>query len=168
MGYNAHIQKEGLWTIFDIKGEAEEVAKRISPVGPPLPARANTANAIDGQYLCWIGESHWLLLAPDETENQLLEGLVPHDPSLNCRVVLVSDAYSLFTVTGKQADDILAIASPLDTRRKHFPDDGAAFTEFFGIRGLVLRLPNGYLTAIERSYADMISTYFDKILSGNR
>ena len=46
-------------------------------------------------------------------------------PALDCRIVLVSDAYSFFTVRGNQADDILAIASPLDTRRINFADNGS-------------------------------------------
>ena len=168
MGYQATIEKQDMWAIFDIKGDAKEVAKRLSHLNLALPACANTANGKDGQHLCWIGEDHWLLLAPAEMENELLERLDPHNSSLDCRIVHVSDAYTLFTVTGQQADDILAIASPLDTRRKNFPYGGAAYTEFFGIRGLVLRWPDGYLAAVERSYADMISAYFDKISTGSR
>ena len=168
MGYQATIEKQGMWAIFDIKGDANAAAKRIAPLGLSLPASKNTAKAKDGQHLCWIGEDHWLLLAPTEMENELLERLDPHHPSLDCRIVHVSDAYTLFTVTGEQADDILAIASPLDTRRKNFPVDGATYTEFFGIRSLVLRGPDGYLIAVDRSYADMISSYFDKISTGSR
>lgn len=166
MGYHAQIREEALWAIFDIKGDAKAVAKRLSRLNLSLPARANTANEKDGQYLCWIGEGHWLLLAPGESEFQFLERLAPHDPSTDCRIVHVSDAYSLFTVTGKQVDDILAIASPLDTRQKKFPPDGVGFTELFGIRGLVLRRTDGYLIGVERSYSDMISVYFKKILTG--
>jgi sarcosine oxidase subunit gamma len=62
--------------------------------------------------------------------------------------------------------DILAIASPLDIRRINFPDNAASYTELFGIRGLVLRRQNGYSVAVERSYADMVSVYFKKVLTG--
>ena len=168
MGYQATIKKQAVWAIFDIKGNASAVAKRLADIGLSLPSSANTAYLKNGQHLCWIGEDHWLLLAPSEMEFQLLERLDPQNSSLDCRIVHVSDAYTLFTVTGQQADDILAIASPLDTRRKNFPDDGAAYTEFFGIRGLVLRRPDGYLAAVERSYADMITAYFDKVTTGSR
>ena len=168
MGYQATIKKQAMWAIFDIKGNASAVAKRISDIGLSLPSSANTAYEKKGQHLCWIGEKHWLLLAPVEMEDQLLKKLNPQNSSLDCRIVHVSDAYKLFTVTGDHADDILAIASPLNTRKKNFPKDGVTFTEFFGIRGLVLRWPGGYLTAVERSYADMITAYFDKITTGIR
>ena len=166
MAYQATIEKQGLSTIFDIKGDASAVAKRLSQLGLTLPASANMSIEKDGQHLCWIGETQWLLLAPAEKEAQLLDSLVPHDPALDCRVVLVSDAYSFFSVRGNQADDILAIASPLDIRRRNFPDNAASYTELFGIRGLVLRRQNGYSVAVERSYADMVSVYFDKVLTG--
>jgi sarcosine oxidase subunit gamma len=166
MGYQATIEKQGLSTIFDIKGDASAVAKRLSQLGLTLPASANMSIEKDGQHLCWIGETHWLLLAPVEKEAQLLDSLAPHDPALDCRIVLVSDAYSFFSIRGNQADDILAIASPLDIRRINFPDNAASYTELFGIRGLVLRRQNGYSVAVERSYADMVSVYFNKVLTG--
>ena len=166
MAYQATIEKQGLSTIFDIKGDASAVAKRLLQLGLTLPASANMSIEKDGQHLCWIGETHWLLLAPVEKEAQLLDSLAPHDPAPDCRIVLVSDAYSFFSVRGDQADDILAIASPLDIRRINFPDNAASYTELFGIRGLVLRRQNGYSVAVERSYADMVSVYFNKVLTG--
>ena len=75
MGYQVIIEKQVMWAIFDIKGDASAAAKRIAPLGLSLPASTNTAKAKDGQHLCWIGGDHWLLLAPTEMENELLERL---------------------------------------------------------------------------------------------
>ena len=166
MGYQATIKKLGLSAIFDIKGDASAASKRISHLGLVLPSDVNTATEKDGQYLCWVGENHWLLLAPAEKENKLLDTLDPHDPAMDCRIVLVSDAYTFFTVTGNQADEILAIASPLDIRLTNFPENAATYSELFGIRGLIMRRQNGYLIAVERSYTDMIAIYFKKVLTG--
>ena len=166
MGYQATIKKLGLSTIFDIKGDASAASKRISHLGLVLPSDVNTATEKDGQYLCWVGENHWLLLAPSGEENQLLDTLAPNDPAMDCRIVLVSDAYTFFTVTGNQADEILAIASPLDIRPINFPENAATYSELFGIRGLIMRRQNGYLIAVERSYTDMIAIYFNKVLTG--
>lgn len=166
MGYQATIKKLGLSAIFDIKGDASAASKRISHLGLVLPSEVNTATEKDGQYLCWVGENHWLLLAPAEKENQLLHTLAPHDPAMDCRIVLVSDAYTFFTVTGNQADEILAIASPLDIRLINFPKNAATYSELFGIGGLIMRRQNGYLIAVERSYTDMIAIYFKKVVTG--
>lgn len=166
MSYQTTIKKLGLSAIFDIKGNASAASKRISHLGLALPSEPNTATEKDGQHLCWVGEDHWLLLAPAEKENQLLDTLAPHDPAMDCRIVLVSDAYTFFTVTGNQADEILAIASPLDIRPINFPEKAATYSELFGIRGLIMRRQKGYLIAVERSYADMIAIYFEKVLTG--
>ena len=166
MGYQATIKKLGLSAIFDIKGDASAASKRISHLGLVLPSEVNTATEKDGQYLCWVGENHWLFLAPAEKENQLLDTLAPHNPAMDCRIVLVSDAYTFFTVTGNQADEILAIASPLDIRLINFPENAATYSELFGIRGLIMRRQNGYLIAVERSYTDMIAIYFEKVSTG--
>ena len=61
MGYQATIKKLGLSAIFDIKGDASAASKRISHLGLVLPSEVNTATEKDGQYLCWVGENHWLL-----------------------------------------------------------------------------------------------------------
>ena len=166
MGYQATIKKLGLSAIFDIKGDASAASKRISHLGLVLPSEVNTATEKDEQYLCWVGENHWLLLAPAEKENQLLDTLAPHDSAMDCRIVLVSDAYTFFTVTGNQADEILAIASPLDIRLINFPENAVTYSELFGIKGLIMRRQNGYLIAVERSYTDMIAIYFEKVLTG--
>ena len=166
MGYQATVKKLGLSTIFDIKGDASAASKRISHLGLVLPSEVNTATEKDGQYLCWVGENHWLLLAPAEKENKLLDTLAPHNPAMDCRIVLVSDAYTFFTVTGNQADEILAIASPLDIRLINFPENAATYSELFGIRGLIMRRQNGYLIAVERSYTDMIAICFEKVSTG--
>ena len=114
------------------------ISLEISHLGLNLPKDANTASTSNGQHLCWIGINHWILLAPIDQESQLLDRLTPNDPSPDCRIVHVSDAYNIFTVVGKQADEILAIASPLDTRQTRFADGGATYTEFYGIRALVV------------------------------
>jgi sarcosine oxidase subunit gamma len=167
MGYQATIKKQGLLAIFDIKGRCQR-SRKTAITAWLFSCRKTKIWQLkrNGQHLCWIGETHWLLLAPAEKEAQLLDSLAPHDPALDCRIVLVSDAYSFFSVRGNQADDILAIASPLDIRRINFPNNAASYTELFGIRGLVLRRQNGYSIAVERSYADMVSVYFDKVLTG--
>lgn len=168
MAYQATIKKQDLCAIFDIKGKAGAVAQRLWHLDLQLPENANTASAKGGQHLCWVGEGHWILLANANYERQLHDSLSPDDPDMECRVVMVSDVYAFFSVTGDEADDILAIASPLDTRQPIFADNGATFTELFGIRALVLRQSDGYNIAVERSYADMITQYFDKISKGGR
>ena len=166
MSYCASIDGPETLAVFDIKGEIAAVTKRLSSLGIALPSEKNTAVTKDGLQLCWVGPHHWILLAEAQLEERLQRTLTPDDPSVDCRVVLVSDVHAIFRLIGPQADDVLAIASPLDTRHKNFPIHGATFGDLFGIRALIMRQGDGYITAIERSYADMISKYFSKILTG--
>ena len=46
----------------------------------------------------------------------------------------------------------MAIASPLD-KAQDISENGATFSELFGIRALILRQPDGFIVAVERSYA---------------
>ena len=163
MGYQISTERQALQAAFDIKGVKAAVARKLSPLGLALPSDRNTTSRSNDITLCWIGKSHWLLLAPAEMETQLKASLVPDDTTHDCRVVLVSDVFTFFSITGPQANDIMAIASPLDTRPKKFPENGSTFSELFGIRGLILRQPNGFTIAIEQSYADMVAAYFRKI-----
>jgi len=163
MGYQISIERQTLRAVFDIKGVENAVASRLSGLGLALPSEKNSISKANDITLCWIGKDHWLVLAPVEMETQLQTSLTPDDPALDCRVVLVSDVYAFFGITGPQANDIMAIASPLDTRLKTFPENGATFSELFGIRALILRQPNGFTVAVERSYADMIAAYFSKV-----
>ena len=163
MGYQISIERQTLKAVFDIKGLSQAVASRLSALGLVLPSEKNTASTADDITLCWIGNDHWILLAPTEMETRLQTTLAPDDPALDCRVVLVSDVFTFFTITGPQSNDIMAIASPLDTRQKAFPDNGATFSELFGIRALILRQPDGFTVAVEQSYADMVAAYFNKI-----
>ena len=163
MGYQISIERQALEAAFDIKGAETAVASQLSPLGLSLPSDKNTTSQANDITLCWIGRDHWLLLAPAEMETRLQASLVSDDATLDCRVVLVSDFFTFFNITGPQANDIMTIASPLDTRLKIFPENGATFSELFGIRGLILRQPNGFTVAVERSYADMVAAYFSKI-----
>ena len=166
VGYQVTVKKIGRLSVFDIKGEASSVAARVLPISLPLPVTVNTASTKEGQKLCWVSEKQWLLIAPSSQESHLLDDLVPNNPALDCRVVLVSDSYAFFSIIGKQANDVLAIASPLDIRIKKFGKNGAAYSDLFGIRALVLRRPDGYDVAVEISYAVMISACFDMVIRG--
>ena len=66
MGYQATIEKQGLWTIFDIKGDASAVAQNgYRQLGLSLPATANTIGNCKGWPASMLGwrRHHWLLLA---------------------------------------------------------------------------------------------------------
>ena len=73
--------------------------------------------------------------------------------------MLVSDTLRFFHIDGSDALQIIAIACPLDTHPSVFPENGAGYTEIFGIKGLLVRSGDGFDIAVESSFADMIEDY---------
>ena len=109
------------------------------------------------------GREHWLLRAPLEQEDALLFTLLEDQPLPGTLILALSDAYAFFDISGPQARQILAIASPLDTDPRAFPADGATITEAFGQKVLLIRSRTGFEIAVERSYAPMMTDYFSRI-----
>ncbi|MGI9388411.1 MAG: sarcosine oxidase subunit gamma, partial [Boseongicola sp.] len=65
----------------------------------------------------------------------------------------------------QDADQIMSIASPLDLHPSVFPENGATFSEVFGLKALILRQPEGFCVAVEQSFGDMIEDYFARAMS---
>ena len=151
MAYNVQISGLALTAMFDLKGPQTSVGRWLTAKDPAFPEVPNTASAANELELYWIGKDHWILRAPLEREADILSRPVAGDIS----VVLISDTLSFFRVAGPDAADILAIASPLDTRLNAFPGTGVTFTEAFGLKALVIRRPVGFDLTVERSFADV-------------
>ena len=167
MRYDASVVKQELQALFDIKGRADEVREYLAGVARLLPG-SPCAFAADGpRTIYFLGRSHWLLRAPLEQEIGLLEELRPDEAAEALSVVLVSDSYAFFEISGADAPDIVSIASPLDIGSRAFPEFGATFTEAFGIKALLARKPGdrgAYELAVDRSYENMVAEYFRRIL----
>lgn len=76
-----------------------------------------------------------------------------------------SDTLAFWRISGPDAEQIIAIASPLDIHPAVFGETGASWTEAFGERAAILRLPGGFEIGGDCSYAARIDDYFVKINS---
>ncbi|MGC1429418.1 MAG: sarcosine oxidase subunit gamma family protein [Albidovulum sp.] len=155
MAYDVTITRPPLRAAFDLKGTPDEITKCYSDVLPPLPGRPNSLTTQDGHDLLWIGPDHWLLLAPIAQEEMLVSALrsgggTPADIA----TTLISDTLTFFAVTGSEAGEVMAVASPLDLHPDAFSPDGASWTEAFGTKALIRRIASGYEIAVDRSYGD--------------
>ena len=159
MGYDVTIEREGLSAVIDLQGDADAVADWAGAGLPPMPEQPNTANVDNGLSLYWIAPERWLLRADLEREDELLAMSRPHEAPPDISVVQVSDTLQFFSITGPDAGDILSIATPLDHHPSVFPANGATYTEIFNIKGLVVKQPDGFEIAVERSFADLLADY---------
>jgi sarcosine oxidase gamma subunit len=165
--YDVCIEPLPTMALIDLKGSACDIAPRLQRLGltEPAPSHALRADTVE---VLRVAREHWLLRAPLQDEECLLSALLEHEPAADTLVVPVSDAYAFFAITGPDARQIMAIASPLQADLSYFAENGATFTEAFGQKALVMRRSMGFDVAFERSYASMAAAFFSRINGGPR
>ena len=119
----------------------------------------------EDQELCFIGPGRYLLRADITQEDALIKALRPSKAPAHISIVRVSDTQTFFRITGEDATQIMAIGCPLDTHETSFGADAASYTEFFGIKALVLRCDGGFDVAVEQSFGDMIEDYLARAMA---
>lgn len=160
--YDARVRLLPTPTMIELLGPAEDVLPRLHALGlqDPAPQRVQQAH---GLRLLRPAPEHWLLIAPPSEAQGLLSRLRALPLGADTLIVDVSDGWAHFAMAGAQAGELMATASPLDTHPRAFPEDGATFTEAFGLRALVLRSAGGFQVAIERSHAPMVADWFTRL-----
>ena len=165
MTYDVEINQLGLMALFDLKGHRDAMANWCGAAIPAFPEPALCYSAENDMELMSLGRDNWMLRAPVANEDALLGALKPDAAPTEISVVRVSDAFSFFSVTGSEAAEVMAVATPLDIHPDVFPENGAAFTEVFSTRGLILRVDSGFHIGVERSYAPMIADYLARTIA---
>lgn len=165
MIYHCHIERAGLQALIDLKGEPGDVCARLQSLSLEDPPPRQAASAADLR-VCRVAPWHWLLRAPLDQEDSLLERLI--DPALppDTLIVPVSDVYAWFTVHGPEARELLSVGCPLDLDASAFAANGATFTELFSLKALLWRDADGFELAVERSYAPLVTDWFERIQGG--
>ncbi|CAN0604777.1 unnamed protein product [Ectocarpus sp. 12 AP-2014] len=164
MPYSATITRLPTFALFDLKGAPETLAA-WAPSLPVSPKAPNTLTRHEGRELCFIGPNRHLLRADITEEDTLMETLRPSEAPPEISIVRVSDTLTFFRITGADAAQIMAIGCPLDTHETIFGEDAVSYTEFFGIRALLLRCEDGFDCAVELSFGDMIADYLARAMA---
>ena len=162
MGYDVNIQRLELNAVFDLQGNSRKITKWVKGKLPPFPKKPNTANLRDELALYSIAPERWLLRSAIDNEDRLLEMTQPAVAPVDVSIVQVSDTLRFFAITGPEAGDIISIACSLDHHLSVFPKNGVSYTNFFGIKGLLIRIEDGFEIAVEASYADMIEDFLTR------
>jgi sarcosine oxidase subunit gamma len=103
-----------------------------------------------------------LLRADIACEDALTTGLRPADAPPDISIVRVSDTLTFFRITGPDAAQVMSIGCPLDLHPDVFLGDAVSYTEFFGLKALVMRCDDGFDCAVEQSFSDMIADYLER------
>ncbi len=164
MPYDAKIDRLPPFALFDLKGPPDALTAWAAGL-PNLPQPPNTLTRDGESALCLTGPSRWLLRAPLDHESTLEAWLRPTEAPPEISIVRVSDTLTFFRVTGSQAADVLSIGCPLDLHPQSFGADAVSYTEFFGLKALVLHCDDGFDCAIEQSFGDMIADYLCRAMA---
>lgn len=162
MGYDVNINRLEISALFDLKGRAEALADWAGDHLPDFPERANSQTHKDGASLAFIGRDHWILRADIDQEDTLAAALRLDDVPSDLSIVRVSDTLTFFRITGPDADQIMAIACPLDLHQSVFDPSSVTFSEVFNLKALVQRIDGGFEFAVEQSFGNLIADYLGR------
>ncbi len=165
MAYDVAIDRLPLSALFDLKGKREALAEWAKDALPVFPQISNSLSRADGRTLCFISPDHWLLRAEADSEAALEDALQPHRSPPEISIVTVSDTLTFYRITGPDADQIMSIGCPLDLHISTFGPDAVSFTEFFGLKALVMRCEGGFDCGVEQSFGDMVADYLARALA---
>ena len=165
MAFDVAINRLPRSALFDLKGKREALAEWAKDVLPDFPRKSNSLSRAEGRTLCFISPDHWLLRAEADGEAALEDALQPHQSPPEISIVTVSDTLTFFRITGPDADQIMSIGCPLDLHISTFGPDAVTFTEFFGLKALVMRCQGGFDCGVERSFGAMIADYLARTMA---
>ena len=125
----------------------------------PAPGSFNR----DGpRRLVWVGPDDWFFIDVPGSEGQASAELQAISDKAHCAATDVSGGYSLITLSGPQAKEMLSAGCPLDLRAGRFDPGSAAGTVYFkaAIRLWMLDAEPRYELLVRRSFED----YFWQLL----
>jgi sarcosine oxidase subunit gamma len=115
----------------DLRGDAGDV-RFMSAVrdtlGASLPGTPNTTADGNGVTVFWLGPDEWLLVSACEDPAPLLARVRPALGGLHAAAVDVSDASTVFRLSGPAARDVLAKGCGLDVHPRAFAPGTCAQT----------------------------------------
>ena len=140
MGYRVEVAGPVQAALVGLRVGAEGSPAVEAALGAALPRPAGLVTRNGSVTVFGIGPDEWLVRVPPDEEEHWLERLEAAAAAGSfSAVVLVSDAWRVFTVTGPDALDVLAQATAVDVHPTVFPTDRAVRAGFAGIAALVHR-----------------------------
>jgi len=159
MGYDVQIHQPQLDAVVDLQGSPQALETWVESGLPPFPESPNSATTRDGLSLYWIAPERFLLRSSIENEERMLDITQADSAPANISLVLVSDSFRFFKIIGADAGEIVSTTCSMDHHLSVFPANGVSYTNIFGIKGLLIRIEEGFEIAVESSFADMIADY---------
>ena len=162
MPYSVSATRMPRSALFDMKGRPDSIEAWSGGILPEFPDVPNSYSYGTRTELYWVGQEHWLMRSPIDLEESLCRDLRPEEAPASVSITLVSDAYAFFEITGADARELLAVASPLDVDA--MPLRFATFTEAFGQKALLIGREGSFEIAVENSFSSMFADCFSRAI----
>lgn len=131
---------------FDLRGDAGDVRFTSAvrdTLGAPLPVTPNTSADGNGVTALWLGPDEWLLVSAREDLAPLLARVRQALGGLPAAAVDVSDASTVFRLSGPAARDVLAKGCSLDVHPRAFAPGACAQTTLARVSVILHRVGAG-------------------------
>ena len=139
MAYRISVSGPRSASLLDLRATAPGAAAFASALGLALPRPSGLA-ATDGSiFVFGLGPDEWLVRTPAREEEQWLARLEAAASGAFASVVLVSDAYRVFSLRGPDTPDVLAQATGVDLHPSAFPTGRATRAAFARISAIFHR-----------------------------
>ena len=169
MGYQVRIGGPERPVLISLRVGAEGLPAMERVLGVTMPRPAGLAARSGSVVVFGLGPDEWLIrTAPDE-EDYWLARLEAAAGSFSA-VVLVSDAWRVFTITGPDTLDVLAQATGVDAHPAVFPTGRAVRAGFAGITALFHRLDDrpSFDVYVDASLARYAGRWIESAIGGSR
>lgn len=140
MGYRVEVGGPARPALVSLRVGAQGSSAVEAALGVALPRPAGLASGNGTVTVFGLGPDEWLVRVPPDEEAHWLARLEAAAAGSFAAVVLVSDAWSVFTVAGPDALDVLAQSTGVDVHPSAFPDGRAVRAGFARISALIHRL----------------------------
>ena len=172
MGYRVEVGGPVRPALVSLRVGAEGSPAVAAALGVVLPRPAGLATR-NGSVTATVtvfglGPDEWLVRVPPDEEGHWLARLEAAAAGSFAAAVLVSDAWSVFTVTGPDALDVLAQSTGVDLHPSVFPDGRAVRAGFARISALIHRLDDrpSFDVYVNSSLARYAGRWFESAVGG--
>lgn len=160
MGYRVDIGGPERRALISLRVGAAGMQAVEQALGVRLPEPAGPVSGDGTVTVFGLGPDDWLVRVSPYDEEAWLAGLEEAAAGSFSAVVLVSDAWRVFTLTGSGSLDVLSQATGVDLHPSRFPTGRAVRAAFAGITALIHRFDDRpsfdvYVDASLARYAEL-------------
>ena len=140
MGYQAVVSGPERPTLISLRTNAEGLPAVERALGLTAPRPAGLVSSRGSVTVFGLGPDEWLIRTGPHEEEDWFAKLVEATAATFSAVVLVSDAWRVFTIAGPETLEVLAQSTGVDVHPSVFPTGRALRAAFAGTSALIHRI----------------------------